>query len=74
MFQLSIPSLIGRYYLMMLVCIIAVVTHSSWLIALTFAIAVSAILGYRIPWRRDKESGKVIPMEGAPKRESRKAG
>jgi hypothetical protein len=74
MFQLSIPSLIGRFYLMMLVGIIAVFTHQNWLIAVTFAIAASAVLGYRIPWRRGKEAGKIIPMTGAPAGTHRKAG
>lgn len=74
MFKLSIPGLIVRFYVMMLACIAAVVLHSDLLIVLTFAIAVTAVLGYRFEWRRDKEVGKVIPMEGAPKGERRQAG
>jgi hypothetical protein len=74
MFKLSIPGLVVRYYAMMLSCIAAVLLHSDLLIVLTYAIALSAVLGYRFEWRRDKEeAGKVIPMEGTG-RERRKAG
>ena len=74
MFKLSIPNLILRYYAMILCCILAVVTHQWWLVVLTFAIAVSAVLGYKFNWPRvDKEEGKVIFLEG-PKTHHRKAG
>ena len=74
MFKLSISSLVLRYYLMMVVGIIAVYTHQNWLILLTFLIAVSAIIGYRIEWPGSKEEGKVVRMEEISKEGKRKAG
>jgi hypothetical protein len=63
MFQLRISTLMWRFYLMMAVGIIAVYTAQSWLIVVTFAIAVSAILGYRIPWPRTEEKeGKHVAL------------
>ncbi len=73
MFRLSILSTVLRYYLMMAVVIVAVYTHSAWLVALAMAIAVSAVLGYRIGGEAGQES-KVIRMKAAPGREQRKAG
>ncbi len=63
MFKVRFDHLIMRYYLMMLVAIVAVYTHQAWLIVLTFAIAVTAILGYRFEWRANKQSGKIITLE-----------
>ncbi len=73
MFKLSIHMLILRYYLMMLIAIIAVYTGQAWLIAVTMAVAISAVLGYRFEWPAG-EKGKVIRMESSPEKEARKAG
>ena len=72
MFQLEIHKLILRYYLMMLVTIIAVTTHQMWLAPVIMAIAVSAILGYRFGGAEEK--GKVVRMEASPEETIRKAG
>ncbi len=72
MFRLSITSTILRYYLMMVVAIIAVYTHQMWLIAVVMAIAVSAILGYRIGGEPKKES-KIVHMKASSEKTQRKA-
>ncbi len=72
MFTLRFDYLLMRYYLMMLVAILAVLTHQAWLIILAFAIAVSAILGYRITWPKTKRSGKIVTMERKDEPQKRK--
>ena len=62
MFKLRISTLMWRFYLMMAVGIIAVYTHQAWMIALTFLIAVSAILGYRIDWPTRKTDRETISL------------
>jgi len=63
MFKLRISTLMWRFYLMMAVGMLAIYTAQSWLIVVTFAIAVSAILGYRLPWPRTEEkAGKRVAM------------
>lgn len=74
MFKLSIPSLVLRFYLMMVVGIIAVYANqSALLIFLTFAIAVSAILGYRIGQPAAKATGKVVKLEESAQEKKQKA-
>lgn len=72
MFRLSITSTILRYYLMMAVVIVAVYTSQIWLVAVAMAIAVSAILGYRIGGEPEKES-KIVHMKASPEKTQRKA-
>jgi H+/Cl- antiporter ClcA len=72
MFRLSITSTILRYYLMMLVVIIALYAQQMWLIGVAMAIVVSAILGYRIGGEPKKES-KRVQMKAAPDQAQRKA-
>lgn len=74
MFKLRISSLVLRYYLMMAVAIVAVYTHQNWLVFVAFAVAVSAILGYRIGGPAAKESGKVIRMEEPVREKKQKVG
>ena len=74
MFTLRISSLVLRYYLMMAVAIVAVYTHQSWLVFVAFAVAVSAILGYRIGGPTAKESGKIIQLEEKAREKKVKAG
>jgi len=72
MFRLSITSTILRFYLMMLIVILAVVAQQMWLVVIAMAVAVSAILGYRIGGEPDQES-KVVRMKATPDRAHRKA-
>ncbi|MCB9267290.1 MAG: hypothetical protein H6558_19890 [Lewinellaceae bacterium] len=72
MFKLGFHIVILRYYLMMLVTIIAVTTHQMWLVPVIMAIAISAILGYRFGGTEEK--GKVVRMEASPEETIRKAG
>ncbi|GEM_PF-6972543 len=73
MLSLSFSNTIFRFYLMMLVAIVAVLTQQAWMILLVYAVAVSAILGYRINIpRRKKKTTKRIKMEPLP-RKRRKA-
>lgn len=58
---------------MMLVVIIAVYAGQTWLVVVAMAIAVSAVLGYRIGGE-DKDESKVIRMKAAPDKAQRKAG
>jgi len=73
MFKLSISSTVWRFYLMMLVAIVAVYTQQSWLILLAFAVGVSAILGYQISWQPAKQKGKVIALKQTAERKQKKA-
>jgi hypothetical protein len=61
-FNLSINNTVLRFYLMMLIAIIAVYTHQSWLIFLAFAVGVSAILGYHIGKPVETTQGKAVRM------------
>ncbi len=73
MFKLNFANTVWRFYLVMLIGIIAVYTHQSWLIFVVFAVAVSAILGYQFNWGGTKRTGKVIEMpeaERAPKKQA----
>ncbi|MCB0566907.1 MAG: hypothetical protein KDD01_21280 [Phaeodactylibacter sp.] len=72
MFKLRIHILILRYYLMMLIAIIAVYTDQAWLIAVAMAVAISAVLGYRFGGTEEK--GKVVRMETSTEKPARKAG
>jgi len=74
MFKLSISSTILRYYLMMIVVIVAVITSQSWLVWVAMAVAVSAILGYRIGPAKAEEKGKIVPLEYTRSPQKRKAG
>jgi hypothetical protein len=74
MFKMRIDMLILRWYSMMAVGIIAVVSHQDWLIFATMLVAVSAILGLRIGGVRKEEGGRVVEMEKKPPKERRKAG
>ncbi|MCO6475134.1 MAG: hypothetical protein J5I94_00865 [Phaeodactylibacter sp.] len=73
MFKLRIHILILRYYLMMLVTIIAVATHQMWLVPVVMAIAISAVLGYRFGGDSE-EAAKVVRMKASPEKTARKAG
>lgn len=73
MFKLSISSLVLRYYLMMVVAILAVYTSQDWLVFLAFAIAVSAVLGYRVEMPSAKESGRLVRLEGTEREKKQKA-
>ena len=72
MFKLGFHIVILRYYLMMLIAIIAVYTGQAWLIAVAMAVAISAVLGYR--FGGTEEEGKVVRMETSPEKTERKAG
>lgn len=74
MFKLRISSLILRYYLMMVISILAVYTDQSWLVLAAFAVAVSAILGYRLGKPAAKESGRVIQLEETAREKKQKVG
>lgn len=73
MFKLRIHILILRYYLMMLITIVAVYTEQMWLVPVVMAVAISAVLGYRFGGAAEEE-GKVVRMEASPEKEARKAG
>ncbi len=73
MFNLSFSSTILRFYLMMLVAIVAVYISQPWLILVAFAVGVSAILGYRIEWGTAKTENKVVKLPIAEKAAPRKA-
>lgn len=73
MFKLRIHILILRYYLMMLIAIIAVYTDQAWLIWVAMAVAVSAVLGFSFGGAA-KEESKVVRMEASPEKTVRKAG
>lgn len=73
MFNLSFSSTILRFYLMMLVAVVAVYISQSWLILVAFAVGVSAILGYRIEWGIAKTESKVVELPRAEKTTTRKA-
>ena len=72
MFKLKIHILILRYYLMMLITIIAIYTDQMWLIAVVMAVAISAVLGCRFGGA--EEEGKVVRMKASPEETARKAG
>lgn len=74
MFKLSFHNTILRFYLMMLVAIIAVYTAQAWLIVVAFAVGVGSILGYQINFKPAKTTeAKRIDLQPQPRR-SRKAG
>ncbi len=73
MFKLSFSNTVLRFYLMMLVGILAVYTSQFWLVYLAFAIAVSAILGYRIEWGTSKAESKVVKIGATSEEMKRKA-
>lgn len=63
LFNLSIHNTVFRFYLMMLIAIIAVYTQQSWIIFLAFAVGVSAILGYRLGKPTAAAEGKEVKMK-----------
>lgn len=73
MFKLSFSSTILRFYLMMLIAILAIYTHQSWLIVVAFAIGVTAILGYRIDWFVREANDKIVQMKPTKNIANRKA-
>lgn len=73
MFKLRIHILILRFYLMMLVAIIAVYTDQVWLIVVAMAVAISAVLGYSFGGTAS-EDGKVVRMKASTDKTARKAG
>ncbi len=74
MFQLSISSTILRFYLMMVVAIVTVLTGQWWLVLVVMAVAVSAILGYRIGPPKGKKGSKIIRLDESRSGQKRKAG
>lgn len=72
MLSLSFNNTIFRFYLMMLIAIVAVWLHQPWLIFVVYAVGVSAILGYRISMPRRKK-GRKIKMESLPRQQRKVA-
>jgi len=74
MFKVRFDHLIMRFYLMMLVGILAVYTNQAWLIVVTFAIAVTAVLGYRFEWPSREPAGKIVTLQKVDKPQKVKTG
>lgn len=74
MFQLSIPGLVLRWYLTVLVVIVGFFTHQIWLVALALPLSISAILGIRLHRPAEGRESRVVPFEERETREIRKAG
>ncbi len=73
LFDINFAQMMVRYYLMMLVIIIAGFTGQWWLAGLAFFIFLSAIMGAKVISSKNKarEDGKILQM-GQP-HEKRKA-
>ncbi len=67
MFNISIGTIIWRFYLMLTVVTIGLFTHQTWTIFLGYAIVISCMLGlsFRNKEEERKPVSKVIPMNGS---------
>jgi hypothetical protein len=64
LFEINFAQMMVRYYLMMLVIVIAGFTGQWWLAGLAFFIFLSAIMGanFTAPKSKAREDGKILQM------------
>lgn len=63
-YELSLPGVILRFYLMMLIVVIAGFVGQWWLALLSLPILVSILAGYKIGRQKKVENaGKMVQME-----------